>query len=67
MNLDFRKLEYGDQIKAVENVIKLESTCYLAYLISKEKYDVYSWFSFSQSIEGDDYWFNLKEKVYEKV
>jgi hypothetical protein len=63
MNLDFRKLEHGDQIKAVENVIKLDSIEYLAFLISKGKYDVYSWFSFSRSIEGDDYWFNLKEKV----
>ena len=67
MNLDFRKLSYDDQIKAVENVIKLDSIEYLAYLISKGKYDVYSWFSFRKSKEGDDYWFNLKNEINEKV
>lgn len=69
MNLDFRKLSHDDQIKALDNLYHAEngSNNYLAYLITNEKYDVYSWFSFSSAKEGDDYWINLKEKVNEKV
>ena len=69
MNLDFRKLGYSDQKKALDNLYRVENgdSDYLVYLLTNEKYDVYSWFSFSRSIEGDDYWFNLKEKVNEKV
>ena len=69
MNLDFRKLGYSDQIKVLDNLFRIEhgSNGYLAYLIANGKYDVYSWFDFSQSTEGSDYWLNLKEKVNEKV
>lgn len=64
MNLDFRKLGYNDQVKALNNLYRIEhgSNGYLAYLIANGKYDVYSWFSFSSTIEGADYWINLKTK-----
>ena len=64
MNLDFRKLGYNDQVKALDNLYRVEngSNYYLAYLITNEKYDVYSWFGFGRSIEGADYWINLKTK-----
>lgn len=69
MNLDFRKLGFNDQIRALNNLYRIEhkSNGYLAYLIANEKYDVYSWFSFSSTTEGSDYWLNLKEKVNEEV
>ena len=62
MNLDFRKLSHDDQVKALDNLYRIEegTNNYLAYLIANEKYDVYSWFSFSKAKEGDDYWINLK-------
>jgi hypothetical protein len=64
MNLDFRKLEWVDQIKALDNLYRLENghNSYLAHLIAKEQYDVFTWFGFSQSNEGTDYWLNLKEE-----
>ena len=69
MNLDFRKLKYGDQIKALDNLYRAEreTNGYLAYLIANGKYDVYSWFSFSSTKEGSDYWINLKTEQHEKV
>lgn len=69
MNLDFRKLSVGDQVKALDNLYRAEngSNNYLAYLITNGKYDVYSWFSFSSAKEGSDYWINLKTEQYEKV
>jgi hypothetical protein len=69
MNLDFRKLSREDQIKALDNLYREENGCngFLAHLITSEQYDVYSWFSFSSTTEGADYWINLKEKVNEEV
>ena len=69
MNLDFRKLGFNDQIRALNNLYRIEhkSNGYLAYLIANEKYDVYTWFSFSKAVEGAEYWFNLKDEVNEKV
>ena len=68
MNLDFRKLEWGDQIKALDNLYRSENgnNSYLAHLITQEQYDVYTWFGFSQSTEGTDYWLDLKEKINEE-
>jgi hypothetical protein len=65
MNLDFRKLSRADQIKALDNLYREENGCndYLAHLIAQEQYDVYTWFGFSQSNEGTDYWLDLKEKI----
>ena len=65
MNLDFRKLSREDQIKALDNLYNVENgyNDYLAHLITKEKYDVYSWFSFSRSKEGSDYWIDLANKI----
>jgi hypothetical protein len=68
MNLDFRKLKREDQVKALDNLYRVENGCndYLAHLITKEKYDVYSWFSFSRSKEGFEYWINLANKINEE-
>ena len=65
MNLDFRKLSREDQIKALDNLYNVENGCndYLAHLITSEQYDVYSWFSFSRSKEGGDYWVELSNKI----
>ena len=65
MNLDFRKLSREDQIKALDNLYNVENgyNDYLAHLITKEKYDIYSWFSFSRSKEGSDYWIDLANKI----
>ena len=54
MNLDFRKLSREDQIKALDNLYRIENgdSDYLVYLLTNEKYDVYSWFSFSKAKEG---------------
>lgn len=64
MNLDFRKLSHDDQVKALDNLYRIEggSNKYLAYLIKNKKYDVYSWFCFAMAAEGSDYWINLKTK-----
>jgi hypothetical protein len=69
MNLDFRKLGYNDQVKALDNLYRLENghNGYFAHLLAKEQYDVYAWFALSQSIEGSEYWFNLKDEMDEKV
>ncbi len=69
MNLDFRKLSVSDQVKALDNLYRLENghNSYLAYLLANEQYDVYTWFGLSQSIEGSEYWFNLKNEMDEKV
>jgi hypothetical protein len=62
MKLDFRKLSRVDQIKAINNVIERDSVDWLASLISRSTYDVYSWFIFGNSNEGEDYWLNLKKE-----
>lgn len=69
MNLDFRKLDYNDQVKALDNLYRLENghNSYLAHLLAKEQYDVYTWFALTKSTEGLDYWINLKEKINEEV
>jgi hypothetical protein len=68
MNLDFRKLSREDQIKALDNLYSEENGCndYLAHLITKERYDVYSWFSLSRSKEGLEYWIKLANKINEE-
>lgn len=69
MNLDFRKLSFDDQRKAVANLIKLEGQHpnYIAYLLSEQIYDLYSWYSLADTNEGWDYWNNLKNNYNEKV
>lgn len=64
MNLDFRMLSNDDKVKALDNLYRVENgnSAYLVYLLTNEKYDVYSWFSFSKAKEGADYWINLKTK-----
>ena len=63
MNLDFRKLDRANQIKAIEEVINQDSTDFLAFLIQDSSMDIYGWFNFSSSKDGEEYWFNVKEKV----
>ena len=65
MNLDFRKLSREGQIKALDNLYSAENGCsdYLAHLITNGKYDVYGWFSLSQSKEGIEYWIDLANKI----
>lgn len=62
MNLDFRKLSMSDQHLAMANLIRIEngSPNFLAYLFANREYDVYGWFSFDKTIEGSEYWINLK-------
>ena len=69
MNLDFRKLSMSDQRKAINNLMKIEgdSPNYITHLFANSQYDVYSWFRFQDTVEGVDYWINLKEKEDEKV
>jgi len=69
MNLDFRKLGYNDQVKALDNLYRIENghNSYLAHLLANEQYDVYTWFGFDSTTEGSEYWFNLKDEVNEKV
>lgn len=68
INFDFRSLSRADQAKAIQNTIDRHGVEYLAYLIDTGDYDIYGWFNLENSNEGVDYWFNLREKVYnEKV
>jgi hypothetical protein len=69
MNLDFRKLSMSDQHLAMANLIRIEngSPNFLAYLFANESYDVYGWFSFDKTIEGWEYWINLKYEQDEKI
>jgi hypothetical protein len=69
MNLDFRKLGHFDQQKAVANLIRLEDgrTTFIAYLLADEDYDLYSWFNLANTEEGWKYWYNVKNKIDEKV
>ena len=63
MNLDFKKLDRTNQIKAINEVLSQDNADYLAHLIQTDKMDVYSWFDFSRSKDGIDYWIDLKDKV----
>lgn len=63
MNLDFRKLDRTNQIKAINEVFNQDSLDYLAHLITNEQMDVYSWFDFSRSKDGINYWVNLRDEV----
>jgi hypothetical protein len=65
MNLDFRMLSHDDKVKALDNLYRVENgdSDYLVYLLTNEKYDVYSWFSFSKAKEGSEYWINLSNKI----
>jgi len=68
MNLDFKKLSVSDQVKAVENVIRLDSVSWLCYLIGngEKSHDVYGWFVLSDSLEGDQYWYDVKNEIKRK-
>jgi hypothetical protein len=65
MNLDFKKLRVSDQVKAVENVIRLDSVSWLCYLIGngEKSHDVYGWFAFEDSLEGDQYWYYVTNEI----
>ena len=70
MNLDFKELSYDAKIKAIQNVISDDPTLnYLTYIISNgEKcHDVFGWFSLKLSIEGSEYWMNIKNEINKKV
>jgi hypothetical protein len=47
--------------------IECDSPNYITHLFANSQYDVYSWFRFQDTVEGVDYWINLKEKEDEKV
>jgi len=68
MNLDFKKLSVSDQVKAVENVIRLDSVSWLCYLIGngEKSHDVYGWFVLSDSLEGDQYWYDVTNEIIKK-
>jgi hypothetical protein len=62
MDLDFRKLERSEQIKAINDCIEINDVSFLAYLMASDSYDVYGWFSFDKTLEGSDYWIDLANK-----
>jgi hypothetical protein len=68
MNLDFKKLSVSDQVKAVENVIRLDSVSWLCYLIGngEKSHDVYGWFTLSDSLEGSQYWYDVTNEIIKK-
>jgi hypothetical protein len=65
MNLDFRRLSAANQQRAIQNIIDQypDHVSYLAYIIDKDGTDVFSWFSFSKSNEGADYWYKLQDTI----
>jgi hypothetical protein len=65
MNLDFKKLSVSDQVKAVENVIRLDSVSWLCYLIGngEKSHDVYGWFILGDSLEGEQYWYDVTNEI----
>jgi hypothetical protein len=65
MNIDFRKLSRIDQVKAINNTLKVYDVEYLAYLISSEKFDIYSWCPLDETNEGFEYWYNIKKEQHE--
>jgi hypothetical protein len=65
INIDFRKLSRIDQVKALDNVLKVHNVDYLAYLISNEKFDIYSWCPLDETNEGFEYWYNIKKEQHE--
>jgi hypothetical protein len=67
MNLDFRKLKLTDRVKAIDNTIKLHDKEFLAYVIAEEQFDVYGWFALTDSKEGFDYWYKIKNEQKQEV
>ena len=66
MTLIFRELNRENRIKAIDNVLSQYGVDRLAYLINEDNMDLYGWFSFKKSTEGQDYWLNLiNKKDYE--
>jgi hypothetical protein len=65
MNIDFRKLSRIDQVKAINNTLKVYDVNHLAYLISNENFDIYAWCPLGESNEGFEYWYNVKIKQHE--
>jgi hypothetical protein len=65
MNLDFRKLSASNQQRAIQNIIDQDPdyVSYLAFIIDKDGTDIFSWFSFSKSNEGADYWYELQDTI----
>ena len=66
MNLDFRKLDRRNQIKAIEEVLRQDDVDYLSHLITKDNMDVYGWFDFSRSADGIDYWIDIRDQINEE-
>ena len=64
MNIDFKKLDYRDRVKAVENLLKERDLDFLSYIIANgpDSHDIYGWFQIDQSNEGNDYWLNIKNE-----
>jgi hypothetical protein len=63
MNLDFRKLDRKNQIKAINEVIRYGDIDFMAHLINNDSMDVYGWFDFSRSKDGIDYWIDLRDQI----
>lgn len=64
MNVDFKKLNFDDRVKAIKNLLKFTNNDlnFLSYVIANgaESHDVYGWFQIDQSNEGSEYWYNIK-------
>jgi hypothetical protein len=63
MNLDFRKLDRRNQVKAINEVIRYGDIDFMAHLVNNDSMDVWGWFPINKSVDGMDYWIDLKEKV----
>ncbi len=67
MKVPFKFLTSTQQRQAIDNAIRLSDTSYLAFLIGRDCLFLESMFSWSESIEGNDYWRAISNKYVESL
>lgn len=65
MILDFNDLTITEQNQAVDNLIKMNDSMFVSYLLREGKFesDLWGWFNIHGTEEGWEYWDNIRQRI----
>jgi len=65
MILDFNDLTVTEQNQALDNLIKMNTTSFIAHLLREANFksDLYGWFNIKQTAEGCEYWDQVLNRI----
>ena len=66
MILNFKDLTKSEQNEAIENLITMNNSSFIAYLLREGKFksDLYGWFNLENTTEGWEYWYEIQKRIY---